>query len=79
MQKIIEEHGDIDCVEWIDYDYWDDASEGWFEPYSDDPIEFVSDFAYSYTDTNGNKQYTNVNSSGYIDGQRETVFVVKEL
>lgn len=76
LQKIIDKYGDIDCVSWINNDDWDSVTDGWFEPYSGDVEDHVTDFACTYIDIEGNKQYATINQKGYIDCVQEYVFEV---
>lgn len=82
LKKILEKHGDIDCVKWIENDDYDSTTDGWYEAmtytqtlsYLADRIDEIG----SYKDTEGEKQYCTSNMFGYIDCNREKAFVIKE-
>lgn len=76
LQKIIDKYGDLDCVVWTENDDWDSLTQGWYERYDGDPEEFISNFACTYIDNKGIKQYATINDKGYIDCRQERVFEV---
>lgn len=83
LQEVINEHGDIDCVNWIENDDWDSPDEGWYAPTTKEDIvseiqRFVSAVCTTVS-SSGEKEYYSKNLSGYIDCRKETVFVVKDV
>lgn len=83
LQAVVDKHGDIDCVNWIENDDWDSPEEGWYAKTSEEDINsevnsHVS-VACTYISNSGEKAYYSKNLQGYIDCKKETVFVVKDV
>lgn len=76
LQVIIRQHGDLECVKWIVNDDLGSTSEGWYEKYEGDGTEFISDYACTYIDRGGNKQFSDINQKGYINCKQERVFEI---
>lgn len=76
LQSIIQQEGDLECVKWIENDDLDSSLEGWYERYEGDGTEFISDYACTYIDSSGHKQFADINQKGYIDCKQERVFEI---
>lgn len=77
MQKIVEEKGNLEVVRWIDNDDYESTTQGWFSSYEDNPKNNVSDFACTWVNKEGKKEFATINDKGYIDCQIEEVYIVK--
>lgn len=77
LQDVIDRCGDLECVTWIENDDPYSSAEGWYRAYDGDGTEFISDYACTYTDKSGKKQFATINQRGYIDCVQERVYEIR--
>lgn len=83
LQYLLEKDGDMDCVVWTENEDFDSTEEGWYSTATkrdiDSSVFDKVSVACSYVDLSNKKQFCSTNMIGYVECQKEKVFVIKDL